>query len=223
MYASDSGEQRDRRRFTSEPTRAGNSLGGLCAVTTAIVLMVFGLIAAAVAIRSSPFGPSLPTPVRAEPIDGAIALRPDLLSQARWPFPPSGAFTSTTADGSRAVAEGSPERPDAVSPLAGSVVAEVRLVREFYDQLGTDPARATELVSNRLLGVDRARVNRAWAAVDSVRVLKIDSTFGHTRVDALATYPDGATLRLRQLITIDTDVCPRIVDIDLLGARYSPP
>jgi hypothetical protein len=150
------------------------------------------------------------------PIQGAQALRLDLLRQASWPFAswrhPPGA---TRLDRPLPSADAA-----AIDPAEGRQGAAVRVVREFYQSLRSDPAFAKSLVAPNVLGSSGAEVERSWAEVAAVWPLRIRAQpDGSVIAEILAQYADGGRLLLWHRVTLRPGPVQTIMRIELLTSR----
>jgi hypothetical protein len=155
-------------------------------------------------------------------IQGAQALRLDLLRQARWPFtwpdrPPR--------HDQRPLAQGEPVGPEtpgysAINPAADSRESSIKLICEFYRWLHDDPAVAVPLVTPDVLGDETAVVTRSWTDVAAVRPrhVRVDPD-GTVLAEVLVKYSDGGKLLLRYRLTVQPGTQPRISKVELLTAR----
>lgn len=155
-------------------------------------------------------------------IQGAQALRLDLLRQARWPFVQPGrphrhSHPPPAQDeppGARAPGY------SAVNPAAGSRESSIKVVCEFYRWLHDDPAVAVPLVTPDVLGDETGVVTRSWTEVAAVRPRRLwVQPDGSVLAQVLVEYSDGSRLLLRYRLTVQPGPQPRISRIELLAAR----
>ncbi|RCW46678.1 hypothetical protein DFQ14_10114 [Halopolyspora algeriensis] len=178
--------------------------------------------------RSSTNSPARPA-VRAEPITGAQALRPDLLHSVRLPLAAerhsgreSGSLRLDDLLGRSHPEPGSAHGLGQANPLAGTPRSAALLVTEFHRLLGTDPGRAMGLVSPELLATQRTDVVQAWHALDSVRTQGTRPRRDGSVVATLtAEHPDGRRVVLRHLFTVNMGTSPYITGIELLAAKHT--
>jgi hypothetical protein len=197
------------------PPSAG-LLGGLLAV----LLVISAALAGAVVLARTHDQPR-PVPA-AEPIAGALALRPDLVRDARWPFPSNGGFAQPDARDDDVT--GPPLDYERIAnPSAGSPGTALSLVEEFYRRLASDPAAATGLLDPQLLAGHRERLSAAWSTAESVRLLDARvEPGGVVRVEVEVGYPDGDRVRMQQTLRVATGTVPVIVGAELRAARHLP-
>lgn len=158
----------------------------------------------------------------AEPITGTLALRPDLVRDARWPFQGNGGFARPD---SRDEGESQPplDYGRIANPSAGSPDAALSLVEEFYRRVRSDPSGATELLAPELLSGHDERLRAAWSEAASVRILQARaSSDGIVEVAVEVGYPGGDRVRLRQALRVATGTVPSIVGAELRSARHLP-
>lgn len=185
----------------------------VCCAATAICTIV----------AKPPPQPSEPPPP-AEPINGALALRPDLVRETVWPF--------NTSDGHPSQPGIEPRQPplpqakppathgQLITPHAGSMEATAEVVTALYSRLAEDPARALDLLAPQLHAGDREALIRAWQDVSAARSLLVDPRPGGVVVSEIGVdYPDGERVVLRHRVTVDWHLHPHIVTVDLLTAR----
>ncbi|SDZ06090.1 hypothetical protein SAMN05216215_104476 [Saccharopolyspora shandongensis] len=181
------------------------------------------LAAAAIGARivAQPAAPPRPF-TSAAPITGVLALRPDLVREAGWPFGANGGFAAAAGSGG---ADDVPEAAEqgTANPSAGSHESALNLVEEFYHRLDDDPGSAVPLVSPELLAGQQAELVGAWQAVESMQPQVRISSAGVVQAEVKARYPDGHRVVLRQLLTVESDASPQIVGAELLGARHITP
>lgn len=207
------------------------------AVAVVAVVLLCGGTTAASMIIAQPLGPAAhPNPPAAGPIHGIAALRPDLLRQARWPFTANGGIS--TQDGAATPDPALPHSPDRhLNAMAGETVEKAKVanpdsgsrrsargvVHDFYRRLGTDPARASRLLSPDLLGAHASDLTREWERPASVSTRSVRVTANHiVRAEIVAEYPDGSRLVLQHLFTVQPDNAPTIIGVELLHFRYLP-
>ncbi|GAA2331143.1 hypothetical protein GCM10009854_02650 [Saccharopolyspora halophila] len=158
----------------------------------------------------------------AEPIIGTLALRPDLVRSARWPFRANAGFAESGAPGDDDT--GPPlDYENIANPSAGSPETALSVVQEFYHRVRQDPAAATELLGPELLNGQRERLSAAWAAADAVRVTAARAEpdgVVHTEVEVV--YPGGERVLLRQDLRVAIGTVPHIVGAELRFARHVP-
>ncbi|PKW12788.1 hypothetical protein [Saccharopolyspora spinosa] len=158
----------------------------------------------------------------AAPIDGASALRPDLVRNAGWPFTDNGGFAAAAGSGGTTDAP-EPGEQTTANPAAGSQGSALSLVNEFYRRLQHDPSSAARLVAPGLLAGQRAELVRGWEAVESLQLRARTRSVGVVLAEVEARYPDGHRVVLRQLLTVESGAHPKIVEAELLGARHVSP
>lgn len=180
-----------------------------------------GATAAITAIITQPAAAPRPATSAAR-IDGVLALRPDLVRQARWPFSANGGFAEAAGSGS-AIEEPLVAEQSTANPAAGSDDSALKVATEFYRRLERDPSTAVKLVAPGLLAGHQAELAQAWDAVTSVRPRVRARPDGVVLAEVEATYPDGDRVVLRQLLTVESGACPKIVNADLLSARHLAP
>ncbi|MEV0088885.1 hypothetical protein [Saccharopolyspora sp. NPDC050642] len=181
------------------------------------------LAAAAIGARLVAQPAAAPRPVSsAAPITGVLALRPDLVRAADWPFDANGGFAAAAGFGG---ADDAPEAAEqgTANPAAGSHESALNLVDEFYRRLDHDPGSAVSLAAPELLAGQQAALVGAWQAVESTQLQVRTSSAGVVLAEVKARYPDGHRVVLRQLLTVESDASPRIVGAELLGARHIAP
>ncbi|MCI2419416.1 hypothetical protein MOQ72_18400 [Saccharopolyspora sp. K220] len=211
----------DQLLRTAEPTDSTPPLGTRIALCTLGVLLLLGATAASGMIIAEPVG----TPRQASsatPIKGALALRPDLVRDARWPFTANGGFAAAADSGPTDAAPEAAER-SAANPAAGSDESAINVVTEFYRDLEQDPTTAASLVAPELLAGQQAQLAEAWDAVQTVQPSVRAVSAGEVLAEVEAGYPDGHRVVLRQLLTVESGTNPQIVGAELLSARHVPP
>ncbi|MEV0700819.1 hypothetical protein AB0I53_23320 [Saccharopolyspora sp. NPDC050389] len=181
------------------------------------------LVAAVVSAKLISQPAAAPRPASsAAPITGVLALRPDLVREAGWPFDANGGFAAAAGSG------GTDEAPEAAeqstaNPSAGSHESALNLVNEFYRRLDHDPNSAVSLVAPELLTGQQAELVGAWQEVESMQLQVRTFSAGVVLAEVKTRYPDGHRVVLRQLLTVESDAYPRIVGAELLGARHIAP
>lgn len=205
---------------TTDPTPTRTPLGGLIVLTTLGVLLLISAAGAGALIMAKPA--HLPRPAdSAAAISGALALRPDLVLQAKWPFDDNGGFETATGGGGT-VAAADPDNAHLANPAAGSESTTLGAVEEFYRRAQDTPARIGELLAPELGQADELR--RAWEAVDAVRVVELRlQPDGSVSAQVEAVYPDGRRVLLDQHLHVSPGPLPRIVGAELRSARQLPP
>lgn len=223
------GEQRRPRwrygmaRLTGRSNRGNPARGTVSSVPIMMGTMTGLLGIGSIAVLSltcaspDPSGRQLPIGIQ-----GAQALRLDLLRQARWPFAQP---NHPHRHGQPPLRDGEPPGPrtpgaSAIDPAAGSRESSIKVVCEFYRWLHDDPAIAVPLVTPDVLGDETAVVTHSWTEVAAVRPR-------HVRVDpngtvvavVLVEYSDGSKLLLRHRLTVQPGPQPRISKVELLAAR----
>ncbi|MDA3647395.1 hypothetical protein LZ318_36140 [Saccharopolyspora indica] len=188
---------------------------------TAGVLLLLGATAATATIVAHPA--DAPRPAAAAPITGGLALRPDLVRDARWPFAGNGGFAST-ATGDTTVERSEAPQPMAANPAAGSAKSARKVVAEFYRRLVGDAGGAMSMVAPELVAGQQTSVVRAWRAAESVVVdeskIRIEPG-GAVLAEVEVRYPAGDRVRLQQRLTVESDSNPKITGAELLGARHT--
>ncbi|MBA8822711.1 hypothetical protein FHX42_000040 [Saccharopolyspora lacisalsi] len=189
-------------------------------------LLLCGSVVTGSAILTASPTDSPPPTAPPAPIDGAEALRPDLLARANWPFADNGGY-SRVSDERPTPSGPSPTHPPEMceaNPQVGSADSALALVESFYRLLGSDPRRAVRLVSPKVLGAQRDRMVRSWEELASVRPrrphLRQD---GSVVAEVVAEYPDGTRLLLRHALTVKAGPHPMIGSVRLVTARRGPP
>ena len=150
----------------------------------------------------------LPPPTGGAEIRGVIALRPDLVREARWPFasPPAGtAAQQVTAT--------SPHRDASALALAD----------ELYRRLDSDPVSAVPLLTPELVGGQAAEVTGAWQEAATVRARPVSAVPGGVITEVEVDYRAGDRVVLRHLLTVEPTATPRISGAELLAARHFDP
>lgn len=185
------------------------------------VLLLLGAAAVGATIIAEPAAAPRPAS-SAAPIDGAPALRPDLVRNAGWPFADNGGFAAAAGSGGATDAP-EPAEQSTANPAAGSQGSALNLVNEFYRRLQHDPSSAVPLVAPELLAGQRAELVRGWEAVESLQLRAQTRSADVVLTEVEARYPDGHRVVLRQLLTVESGAYPKIVGAELLGARHVSP
>jgi hypothetical protein len=155
-------------------------------------------------------------------IQGAHALRLDLLRQTRWPFAQPG---HPHRHSHAPLAEGElpgPRTPGSsvVNPAAGSRESSIKVACEFYRWLHDDPSIASTLVTPDVLGDEGAVVTHSWTEVAAVRPRHVRvEPDGTVLAVVLVEYSDGGRLLLSHRLTVSPGPQPRISKVELLAAR----
>jgi hypothetical protein len=205
-----------------DPADTAPPLTSRIAFGTLGVLLLFGATAASAMIVSQPA--AAPRPVAsAAPIDGVLALRPDLVRDAHWPFAANGGFAAAASSGGTAEEPAAAIERSAANPSAGSHESALNVVTEFYRRLERDPTAAASLVAPELLAGQHAELVRAWEAVESVQPQLLARSDRAVLAEVEAGYPDGHRVVLRQLLTVEPGTNPQIVGAELLSARHVAP
>lgn len=182
---------------------------------TIATLVGLGSVAVMSLTCAGPVQPSRQAPAG---IQGAQALRLDLLRQASWPFAPA----------RRSHRQEDPSLPPglhptgkwAVNPAAGSRESSIKVVCEFYRWLHADPSVAVPLAAPGVLGDEFTAVARSWADVTVVRPRDVQAQpDGSVLAEVLVEYPDGGRLLLKHRLTVQPGPQPRITRIELVMAR----
>ncbi|GAA0525434.1 hypothetical protein GCM10011581_14520 [Saccharopolyspora subtropica] len=204
-----------------EPTDGTPALGSRLAFGALGVVLMVGAAIAGAMILADPA--SAPRPVTTTaPISGVLALRPDLVRDATWPFTDNGGVAAASGTGAVDEEPAAAVRSTA-NPTAGSEKSAINVVTEFYRRLEQDPPSATALVSPQLLAGQRAELLGAWTEVNSVQQsVRVDSD-GRVLAEIEAGYPDGHRVVLRQRLTVEHGIEPEIVGAELVSARHQAP
>ncbi|MBF6507773.1 hypothetical protein IU422_08445 [Nocardia farcinica] len=203
-----------------DDTSGAPPLAGRIAFGVMGVLLLLGAAAATSTIVAHPA--DVPRPAAAAPIEGGLALRPDLVRDARWPFADNGGFAET-APGEDAVER--PEAPQlmAANPEAGSGKSARDVVEEFYRRLPEDAAGAMALVAPELVAGQQNSLVRAWREAASVHVdpaVRVEPD-GAVLAEVAVLYPTGDRVDLHQRLTVESDSNPRITGVELLRAKHT--
>ncbi|MDI2028929.1 hypothetical protein QFW96_09920 [Saccharopolyspora sp. TS4A08] len=201
-------------------TSASPPLGGLVALAVLGVLLLVSAAGAGALVMAKPA--QLPRPTdSAAAISGALALRPDLVLQAAWPFHDNGGFNAAT-EGSSAVVAAEPDNAHLANPAAGSAETTIGLVEDFYRRAQDAPDRLGELIAPELGQAEELR--RAWEAVSAVRVVGLRrESDASVSAQVEAVYPDGRRVLLDQHLHVSPGPLPRIVGAELRSAHQLPP
>ncbi|GAB3677247.1 hypothetical protein [Saccharopolyspora tripterygii] len=204
----------------ADPGSTKQPLGGLVVLTALGVLLLISAAGAGALIMDKPA--QLPRPAHsAAPISGALALRPDLVLDATWPFTGNGGFADTTGTDA-AVLDTAPGDAHLANPAAGSEDTTLGLVEEFYRRALDAPDRLGELLAPELGHADELR--RAWEPVTGVRITELRmERDGSVRAQVEATYPDERRVLLDQHLHVSPGPLPRISGAELRAARQLPP
>ncbi|TWF93001.1 hypothetical protein [Saccharopolyspora dendranthemae] len=203
-----------------DPGATKQPLGGLVVLTVLGVLLLISAAGAGALIMAKPAQLTRPAH-SAAPISGALALRPDLVLNAAWPFTGNGGFADTTGTDA-AVLDADPDDAHLANPEAGSESTTLGLVEEFYRRAQDSPDRLGELLAPELGHADELR--RAWEAVDHVWLTELRrERDGSVRAQVEAEYPDGRRVMLDQHLHVSPGPLPRISGAELRTARQLPP
>ncbi|MGP4015436.1 hypothetical protein [Saccharopolyspora sp. 5N708] len=211
----------DQLLKTPEPVDGAPPLGTRIAFGAVGALLLLGAAVTSAAIIARPADAPRPT-APATPIAGALALRPDLVRDARWPFADNGGF-ATAVDPASTTEEPEAAERSTANPSAGSDESAINVVSEFYRDLAQDPTAAASLMAPELLAGQQAQLTEAWDAVESVQPSMRAVSDRQVLAEVEAGYPDGHRVVLRQLLTIESDTHPQIVGAELLSARHITP
>ena len=205
---------------TADPGTAQQPLGGLVVLTALGVLLLISAAGAGALIMDKPA--QLPRPAHsAAPISGALALRPDLVLNATWPFTGNGGYAGTTGT-EAAVLDAEPDDAHLANPAAGSESTTLGLVEEFYRRAQDSPDQLGELLVPELGHVEE--LHRAWEAVDHVWITELRmERDGSVRAQVEAEYPDGRRVMLDQHLHVSPGPLPRVSGAELRAARQLPP
>ncbi|QUH05065.1 hypothetical protein HUO13_33645 [Saccharopolyspora erythraea] len=190
--------------------------------------LVFGVLGVALVLGSAAMSSmiiSRPAPVptaRPEPVDGVLALRPDLVRDARWPFtsPAPEAASPRSGDPVTPLTSAPPMPPPAVNPAAGSDRSAVLLVDELYRRLDSDPASAVELLAPELVDGQGAELAASWRDASSVRARPVSARAGTVVAEVELGYQGGDRVVLRHQFTVEPGVRQRISGAELVTARH---
>ncbi|GAA2808370.1 hypothetical protein GCM10010470_49520 [Saccharopolyspora taberi] len=142
-------------------------------------------------------------------VRGVVALRPDLVRDASWPF--------------------SPGLPDDVPSAPAAAVRErsdtsaFMLADELYRRLGSDPEGAVRLLSPELVDGQEAELAGAWREATAVRARPVSAVPGGVIAEVELDYGTGDRVLLRHLLTVEVTGTPRISGAELLAARHFDP
>ncbi|MGW1676919.1 hypothetical protein [Saccharopolyspora sp. NPDC002376] len=202
-----------------DDTAGTQPLTGRIAFGTLGVLLLLGAASSTTTIVSKPADAPRPT-ASAAPIEGGLALRPDLVRDARWPFAANAGFADSESDGDAAE---QPEAPQLMTanPAAGSAESALTVVRDFYQHLPQDTTGALSMVSPDLVAGQQTSLSRAWREAESVQAKPWSEPDGAVRADVEVQYPDGDRVVLHQRLTVEPDPAPKIDGVELLGAKHS--
>ncbi|MFB9569708.1 hypothetical protein [Saccharopolyspora hordei] len=186
---------------------------------TLAVLLLVGAAVATSTIVAGP-APAPRTTAHVTALEGGLALRPDLVRDARWPFT---AEVAPTDDATEDPAVEQPEEPQLMSanPAAGSVESARAVVDEFYRRLPHDVPAALDSVDPDLLTGQRTALVRAWRDAESVHPRTRVEPDGAVLAEVEVRYPAGDQVLLRQRLTVDPDSDPKITGAELLWARHT--
>ncbi|MGJ7905417.1 hypothetical protein ACOQFL_02930 [Actinopolyspora sp. H202] len=194
-------------------------------------LLAMGVTAAlgVVLSDSTPPRSERKTPKRpGAPITGAAALRVDLLLER--------AGSSRALPGSPAARADLAEDPTVPGPSEGrgggprpeasgeTSVPSVRVVREFCELLGTEPASAVRLLSVSMTEKQRTNIVRSWRALRSIRSDEISvTTSGRVMSTIAARDATGTGIALRYSFAVEDGTDPLILRVRLDAARFREP
>lgn len=203
-----------------DPGTTKQPRGGLVVLTVLGVLLLISAAGAGALIMAKPAQLARPAH-SAAPISGALALRPDLVLNAAWPFAGNGGFADTTGTDA-AVFDADPDDAQLANPAAGSESTTLGLVEEFYRRAQDSPERLGGLLTPELGHADELR--RAWEPVTEVRIteLRVEPD-GSVRAQVEAKYPDDRRVLLDQHLHVSPGPLPRISGAELRAARQLPP
>ncbi|SFS42726.1 hypothetical protein [Saccharopolyspora flava] len=199
---------------------AASPPGGRLALAALGLLLLLSAAGAGALVMAKPA--QLPRPTdSAAAISGALALRPDLVLQAAWPFHDNAGFTTAVEGGGTVVAT-EPDDAHLANPAAGSAETTLGLVEDFYRRAQDAPDRLGELIAPEL--GQSEEIHRAWEAVSAVRLvdLRLESD-GAVSAQVEAVYPDGRRVLLEQHLEVSPGPLPRIVGAELRSAKQLPP
>ncbi|WP_447004436.1 hypothetical protein ACRAKI_33225 [Saccharothrix isguenensis] len=196
----------------------------LAGVATGAIVLFAAVATASIMAGNRPTGPEQPHAAAPAGINGASALRPDVLSAelggGERPRP-----ASAPAQHGAPPAVDLPVEPAVVVPSAELVVGpnpQVDVVRRFFELLPANPADASRLLSRDLLGGDAGDFVASW---DEVQAITIESTTLRPDGTVLAVVSmqerTGRWMRVEQVFRLTETTVPRIVGAEVLSAQRS--
>lgn len=181
------------------PERPAARAGALIGVLALFAALLCAATAAISTAITRPFDHRGPHPVRSAPVEGAAALRPDLLDEVRWPF--------------NDVPGANPPAPVVPGP---SSAPPGELVRRFCTDLGTDPDRAVADLAPELVGDQGSAIAQSWRPALAVRCSPPQQTSPDTaRTEITAEFGRGMRMAVQEEFRTAND---RIGSARLLGA-----
>ncbi|MBB5806110.1 hypothetical protein F4560_005878 [Saccharothrix ecbatanensis] len=201
------------------PTRAVKLAG----VATGAIVLFAAVSAASFLAGNRPTGPEQSPAAAPAAINGASALRPDVLSAELGGARPQPA-TAPARHGAPPAAD-PPAESAVVVPPSNLVVGpnpQVDVVRRFFELLPANPADASRLLSRDLLGGDAGDFVASW---DDVQAITIESTTLRPDGTVLAVVSmqerTGRWMRVEQVFRLTDTTVPRIVAAEVLSAQRS--
>jgi hypothetical protein len=232
LLGADAEIDRPRGWMSKSAKLAGLALGSLA---------LCGSVVAASTLTHHRVADAVASPSTTTILTGAGALRPDTVaaelsgkqaeqrsspasaSRPAVPGPAQGSATGTIVGGAPTTLpvtepEGAQVPKSAVS--SGHLTA-AQLVRAFYRLVGTDPSSAVSLLSPSLLAADPSGFARAWSSMSNVRIEDIQQNKdGSVQAVIRMLEPDGAWLRVVELLDVTGGDDPQITGAELLSAQH---
>lgn len=201
------------------PTRAVKLAG----VATGAIVLFAAVSAASFLAGQRPTGPEQPHAASPAAINGASALRPDVLSAELGGDRPR--LAAAPAQQGPPPAADLLVEPAVVVPPSSLVAGpnpRVEVVRRFFELLPANPADASRLLARDLLGGDVDDFVASW---DDVQAITIESTTLRPDGTVLAVVSmqerTGRWMRVEQVFRLTETTVPSIVGAEVLSAQRS--
>ncbi|MFB9907147.1 hypothetical protein [Allokutzneria oryzae] len=191
-------------------------------------LLLAGSVVAASVITAD-YGPHGPrTQYQAPQLNGALALRPDLVldrlvgatkataSSANTDTKPLNRQPAANRPGTTTAKPTGTWQPNAVTPTTA-----VEVVQEFFQRLQHRPELAVQMLDTKLIGPDRAAFLKAWETVKSVRLQDVEQGKNGVLSTMTLELANGTRLRMEQLLTLGAAEPRQIVAAELLSVQQS--
>ncbi|MBB5854914.1 hypothetical protein ACFQ05_16520 [Amycolatopsis umgeniensis] len=198
-------------------------------------LLVAGAVVTAGVLAGTQRQDSVSGAAATEVMSGAAALGglavPDATEPQRKQETPTPSGTSTKAQPSSGTGSGSGTRQGSTSsstssqpaakPAVGTAEGKIDAVRKFYQTVDADPYGAMSLLTPVLADSEAGRLIQAWSSMDAIQIQDIREQADGT-ILAVVTMrnPDGALVRVTQVLEFADETTGLITDARLLSAQH---